>query len=123
MKESWMNLRVAHTLRFFMHLFNVRTLLLHLEVIYECGMDLEEKHCAVMSTCVCVCVCDSLSNQERIKMKGFRPPKKIKYSFFFTFICSKTRQHTLICQRISEADYSDHYVLSKASEASSKRNP
>lgn len=82
---------------------------------------------AVMSTCVCECVCDLLSNRERIKMKGFFLPslkkkKKKMQSPFFTFICSKTRQHTLICQRISEADYSDHYVLSKASEATSKRN-
>lgn len=58
MKDSWMNLSVAHTLRFFMHLFSVWALLLHLEVIYGCGMDLEEKHeCSDEYVCVCVCMC------------------------------------------------------------------
>lgn len=50
-----MNLSVAHTLKFFMHLFSIQALLL--EVIYGCGMDLEEKHeCSDEYVCVCMCV-------------------------------------------------------------------
>lgn len=78
-----------------MHLFSVGALLLHLEVIYGCGMDLDEKHeSSDEYVCVCVCVCDLLSNRERIKMKSSRPKKKkCNIHFLNSFVAKHANTH------------------------------